>query len=322
MIVKTNRRLWMLCICFMTAIWAAMTRYVFVFCMASALLAAITESNVAFAQTKKTESVAKYLIPGDKPYPTDKAPKAVKSLIQDGTITLVFNSDPEFVKRDTGKAHYYLGLTQKYGYSFSKAKKDDVWQVKVVAKQVEPTVRIEHVVRLPSKYKTDTVWNGRLLRHEFDHIAISLDPRPVLLLEHLCRSLPPLKRALEPGEEPSDAVYKRIINEEITLRREAVENLIQANYVLLDQVSTHGKVPIPKRAEFFGKLFTKENLAEQNFPYVDAVLDLLNFPEYQQAELRFLPRDPTEPAGAKVSATDSAQRRTIRFRIALASSGI
>ena len=125
-------------------------------------LTAITESNANFQQTKKAESAAKYLKPGDRSYPTDNAPKAMRSLIQDGAITLVFSSDPEFVKRDTGNAHFSLRLTQKYGYGFSKSKKNDRWHVKVAAKQVEPTVRIEHVVRLPAKYKDDTVWKGRL----------------------------------------------------------------------------------------------------------------------------------------------------------------
>ena len=159
---------------------------------------------------------------------------------------------------------------------------------------MQANVRVEHVVRLPIKYKTDTVWNGRLLRHEFDHVAVSLDPRPVLLVQHLCQNLPPVERTLAAGEEPSDVVYKRIINEEFDRRLKAVNALLQANYVLLDQISKHGTIPIPKRAEFFRKLYTKENLAEQKFPFVEDAIPLLESPSYQQAELRFLPRDPTE----------------------------
>ncbi|MEK6262866.1 MAG: hypothetical protein AABP62_30070, partial [Planctomycetota bacterium] len=221
-------------------------------------------------------------------------PKELKAFIEEGAVTVVISSDSEFVKANIGKAHFYMRLTQKYRYNFSKSKQGELWHVKVTAKNVEPTLHMEHVVRLPIKYRTDTVWSGRLLRHEFDHVAVSLDPRPKLLLEHLCRNLPTLERTLEAGEEPSDAVYKRIINEELGRRRNAVKELIQANYVLLDQFSKHGSNAIPQRAEFFGKLFTKENLAEQKFPYVTEVLEVLESPEFRQAELRFLPRDPTE----------------------------
>ena len=276
-------------------LWSGMRWHAVPLMMVMLFLTPIATLNANLLQAKKKADAASgHLKPGDKVSPTDKAPKELRSMIQDGSITLAFNSDPEFVKENIGKAHFYMRLTQKYGYGFSKSKQNDRWQVKVTPKQVEPTLHIEHVVRLPVKYKSDTVWSGRLLRHEFDHVAISLDPRPALLLEHLCRNLPPLERTLEAGEEPSDAVYKRIINEEIDRRRDAVNALIQANYVLLDQVSKHGLTAIPKRAEFFGKFFTKENLAEQNFPYVDAVIELLGSPAYQQAELRFLPRDPTE----------------------------
>jgi hypothetical protein len=77
----------------------------------------------------------------------------MRSLIQDGEITVVFSSDPEFVKDNVGKAHFYMRVTQKFGYGFSKSKKNDLWQVKVTPKNVEPVVRVEHVVRLPVKYR-------------------------------------------------------------------------------------------------------------------------------------------------------------------------
>ncbi len=265
------------------------------FWMVLLLFAPIMAANDTAAQAKKkSEPTAGHLKPGDKTHPTDKAPKELRSMVQDGTVTLVFSSEPEFVKANIGKAHFYLRVTQKFKYGFSKSRKDELWQVKITPKNVEPSVHMEHVVRLPVKYKSEAVWSGRLLRHEFDHVAISLDPRPVLLLEHLCRNLPLLERTLAAGEEPSDAVYKQIINEEFAKRRDAVTDLIQANYVLLDQVSKHGSIPVPNRAEFFGKLFTKENLAEQKFPCVTEVIELLETAPFQQAELRFLPRDPTD----------------------------
>ena len=181
---------------------SALTRCSVLLLIVSLFFAPTIESSGAFFQTKKkAEPAADQLKPGDKSYPTDKAPKELRSMIQDGAITLVFSSDPDFVKVNNGKAQFHLRLTQKYGYGFSKSEKDDLWQVKVTAKNVEPTVRVEHVVRMPVKYKSDKVWSGRLLRHEFDHVAVSLDPRPALLLEHLCRNLPPLERTLAAGED-------------------------------------------------------------------------------------------------------------------------
>ena len=63
--------------------------------------ALISSSSGADPQAKKkVESAADHLKPGDKTYSSDKAPKDLRSMIQDGTITVVFNSDgSEIVKR-------------------------------------------------------------------------------------------------------------------------------------------------------------------------------------------------------------------------------
>ena len=56
-----------------------MTRLGFLLLVASVFFTVLTGSNVGLAQTKKTGSAAKYLKPGDKPYATDQAPKAMRT---------------------------------------------------------------------------------------------------------------------------------------------------------------------------------------------------------------------------------------------------
>ncbi len=232
--------------------------------------------------------------PNQEPIPTDSAPEELQRLIADGHINLVYDSDPEFVKADTGKAHFHLTFKQTFQYKYTKSKRNGCWHVKLTATQVKPTVGLEHTIRLPVQYKSDHVWNDRLLRHEFDHVAVSLDPRAVLLIEHLFQHLPPIERILDPGQLPSDELHKKLFNEEFEKRGQAVIELVKQNNVLVDKVGKHGTVPIPRRAEFFGQLFLKQNLVESKFPYVEEVFDLLETPNYRKAELRFLPRDPTE----------------------------
>ncbi len=241
-----------------------------------------------------TQPPIKTTDPNQEPIPTDFAPEEFQRLIKDGHIKLVYESDPEFVKADNGKAHFHLIFKQTFQYKFTKSKRNGRWHVKLTATQVKPAVRLEHTIRLPVQYKSDHVWTDRLLRHEFDHVAVSLDPRPALLIEHLFQHLPPIERTLDPGQQPSDELHKILFNEEFEKRGQAVIELVKQNNVLVDKVGKHGTVPVPRRAEFFGQLFLKENLAESKFPYLEEVLDLLETPEYRAAELRFLSRDPTE----------------------------
>ena len=230
-----------------------------------------------------------------EPIPQDNVPKELRSLIDDGKVEVVYESDPEFVKAARGWADFHLQLRYTFKYDLSKSQKNGRWHIKLAIAKLNPKIELTHLIRLPVTFKSPDVWSGRILRHEFDHIAISLDPRAMLLLRHLLDHLTEIERTLEPKESPTNGVLSKLVDDEILKRREAVVELMRQNNIELDKIGAHGGQAVPNRAAFFAKLYTKENLAERKFPFIDEVLDLLETPEYQQAELRFLPRDPAEP---------------------------
>ena len=229
-----------------------------------------------------------------EPIPTDSAPEDLKRLIEDGKITVVYDSDPEFVKAGRGWADFHIQLKHSFRYSLTKTQRRGRWHLTITVTKLEPQIELTNIIRLPVQYKSPRVWESHVLRHEFDHVATSLDPRPLLLFKHLLLHLPPIEMTLEPKEQPSEEAINKRITDAIEQRHTAIRDLIRQNNIMLDKVSEHGRIPVPSRAEFFAKLYTKENLAEQKFPFIDEVLGLLETPEYQQARPRFLPRDPTE----------------------------
>lgn len=229
-----------------------------------------------------------------EPIPDDSAPQELKQLIADGKVKVVYDSDPDFVKARRGWADFHVLLDHSFKYGLMKSRKNDRWQVKIHVTKVELKIELTHLIRLPVTFKSPDVWKGQILRHEFDHVAVSLDPRPMLLLRYLLKHLPVIERTLEPQEEPSNERIGQLINEEIERRRQAVIDLMKQNNMLLDMAGAHGIRRVPDRAAFFAKLYSKAHLADQKFPFVDQVLKLLDSKEYQNAELRFLPRDPAE----------------------------
>lgn len=255
----------------------------------------ICELNVGFGQTPKSPTVDKPVITTREPIPDDDAPQELKRLIADGKVKVVYDSDPEFVKAGRGWADFNVLLDHSYKYNQTKSKKNGRWQVKLVVHKFEPKIELTHLIRLPASFKSPEVWQSQILRHEFDHVAVSLDPRALLLLRYLLAHLPVIERTLEPDEEPSNERLSQFINEEIDHRRRAVIELMRQNNLLLDKVGNHGLQPVPDRAAFFAKLYTKEHLAEQKFPFVGQVLGLLSTAKYENAELPFLRRDPTDP---------------------------
>jgi hypothetical protein len=250
-------------------------------------IAAAEERDRAETQQSKTAT--------REPIPDDNAPQELKRLIEDGKVKVVYDSDPKFVKEARGWADFQVDLRYTFKYNLTKTRKNGHWRVRLAITKLEPKIELTHLVRLPVTFKSPRVWQSGLLRHEFDHVAICLDPRARLLLRHLLKKLRIIDRTLESDEEPTDERLNKLIDDEITKRREAVVELMRQNNVLLDKVSAHGARLVPDRAAFFEKLYSKEHLAEQKFPFVDQVLDLLDKPEYRDAERPFLRRDPNDP---------------------------
>jgi hypothetical protein len=223
------------------------------------------------------------------------APPALRKLIEDGDTTVEFVTDPGFVKLNRGNCTFNLHATYQFKYSFKllAPTSDGRARVRITLYNMRAEVTLKHRVRIPDRYSKPKPWETRLMLHEFDHVAISLDPRPKALLRYLAEHLPPFERTLGNGEKPSNDFYRTAITEEANKRKAAVTDLIQRAYEALDETSLHGAVPIPDRPRFFGQLFSEERLAEMRFPFLAEARDALEAPEYSRPGLRFLPMDPT-----------------------------
>ena len=123
--------------------------------------------------------------------------------------------------------------------------------------------------------------------HEFDHVAISSDPRIDLLLEHLLRNISPLQLTIDNDEQLDGDWISDQINAAIDRRTEAMIDSITENYVLLDDITSHGTRAIPDRQAFFEALYTKANFDHQAFQYTGELLDLLRSPAYTEVELPY-----------------------------------
>ena len=144
-----------------------------------------------------------------EPIPTDKAPDEIKRLIEEGKVKVEYDSEGEFAKSGRGWADFNLREDRKYRYALAKHKRQGRWQVKITVTNVEEKFELTHIVRLPAQKKSPDIWKSWLMRHEFDHVAVSLDPRPRMLLFHLLKHVSPIERTLDVGEEPSNEVIKR-----------------------------------------------------------------------------------------------------------------
>ena len=220
------------------------------------------------------------------------APAGIASLIKLGDVTTTFVDD----LAARGVTHFLIDFDWTFDYRYKILERHGGRQLKLTAENIKPKITLRHVVRMPRSYYRSSVWESQLMRHEFDHVAASADPRPLLLLRHLLRSISVIDHALQATGKPSSELCSKLINAELNRREQAVSALIRANYELLDKVSKHGTLRVPNRNAFFARLYTKPNLEEMRFPFVKEVVHLLETDVYRLAKLPHLAADPTEPA--------------------------
>ena len=234
--------------------------------------AVVVAPAVAFAQEQPQES---------------QPPEYFKRLIEVGNAKFDFYARRPAGQRYPGRALFHLNCRDETAYRTTWKTKDGKKQVVVRVNVKKVTCELTHTLKLPRYLNNDRRWSNRLVKHEFDHVAISCDPRVALLVEHLYGDVKRLLTTVDADVEVDDQVVRPLIEKQYGARAEAVIALIKSNYVLLDKVSRHGTTPIENRKTFFEALYTKANLDEAGFPFTGDVLDLLKSKTYREAELLY-----------------------------------
>ncbi len=217
------------------------------------------------------------------------APDHYQSLIRDGETTITFVRDwPDGV----GKTDFFLNLDWSFDYRYKTQTTAGVTEVSVTPLNIKLMPRLRHVIRMPVAWHHAKVWESRLLAHEFDHVAVSLDPRARALLVHLCGELPKDRFSISGREKPSTEQLQAGTNRAIQRRQSAILELIRANYVALDKVSGNGRKAMQDRKDFFESLYTQANLEATEFPFQKEVASLLESEAYRPLRPHYVPTEP------------------------------
>lgn len=218
--------------------------------------AAVLESDESKARVKASEALAAKL-------PTP--PESIAKLIADGSVVFDFYDETQhdytFAGETTFDFHYEYRCATRYRMIDHPAEQteDDSTSEDASGRAMEVTIdyvdvklKISHRMRLPSRLVGESFFDQRLVKHEFDHVAISADPRlPTLLVKMLSdrnsKLIVPLSRAENESRDRSMyAKMSRNAAREATSKVfEDFVSLVRIRYKELDQVTRHGIVPLP-----------------------------------------------------------------------------
>ena len=216
-----------------------------------------------------------------------KPPEYFQRLIEAGSAKFDFYARRPPRQRYPGRALFHLDCRDQTAYRITWKIKGGKKQVSVRVNLKKVTCELTHTLKLPSYLNNEGRWKSRLVKHEFDHVAISCDPRVTLLVQHLYGDVKRLLTTVDADVKIDDKLVRPLIDKAYNARANAVIALIKSNYVLLDKVSRHGTVPIENRKLFFQSLYTKPNLDQAGFPYTSDVLGLLKSKKYREAVLLY-----------------------------------
>lgn len=240
-------------------------------------------SRITCALIALSSILPQHLVASERPKP----PEVFQQLVEQGNVKFDFYDRSVERPRFAGHANYRISVRSRFNYDYRIVVRSNVRYVRITPKIQQLTWTVGHTVRLPETLDGPEFWSDVLVKHEFDHVAISTDPRVRMLMEHLIRNLRTIDHRFNRFDVPSRKELQQIIDEEHAKRRDAVLAVVQRQYQRLDELTDHGNRELPDRDTFFHNLYTKSGLDEAQFPYLGEVLDLLKSRKYQKAPLLF-----------------------------------
>jgi hypothetical protein len=209
-----------------------------------------------------------------EPHPWLKdVPPALSRLVDAGNVEMIEDQPAVQAAGRTALTVFSFSFAYHMRYRMHELEKgkDGESQVRIMVSFFDVEVSPSHRILLSTDFRPTRPWDSALLRHEFDHVAISSDPRLLSILHSLDGRRSTLLVSAPKIGRPNDAWAKTQIEESSKTFQHAVENLVNTYYVRLDDISAHGIRAIDDRKKFFMQIYSIDDLESLDFEYLEDV---------------------------------------------------
>ena len=206
------------------------------------------------------------------------APGEFVRLVDRGNVKIVVDDDR--IRKSGKTALTLFQFVVDYDFKFRHQvlgfdQESRVWQARIVAWIDQPKVRLDHTICIQSNFAPASPWESKLLRHEFDHVAISTDPRMLKIIKRELQQRRQWVGKWEQNGAPTEQDIRKNIFEAITAEVKSFEQLVQSQYDYLDQESNQGLSDINSRKDFFRRLYTVEGLERCKYVFDDGMREFV-----------------------------------------------
>lgn len=152
---------------------------------------------------------------------------------------------------------------------------------------LNPSFRVQHEMVLPSNLDLNSPFGKKLIAHEFDHVAISSDPRLERLAAKVLWTSESWMVSNGTNGSLNDAQIQAECESKMQIRRKSIEDLVTQHYAMLDRVSNQGLQDIDDRKEFFSGLYSEETLTQISFEFLPKIRTLIKSSKFQETKSHY-----------------------------------
>lgn len=207
------------------------------------------------------------------------APGEIVRLIGLGDVRIVIDDEAVKASNKLALTAFQLKVTYdtriRYDW-ISQGNQNQPWKARIIASVPKPRIHLEHQVIIPSTFQPMNPWESALMKHEFDHVAISTDPRLLKIMERVFKRKWGFTEEWNQTSRPTDADVQSRVEHLLAGEVKNCEQLIQQQYDWLDLQSVSGSQSLDSRISFFQELYSFQGLERCSFARRDLVKEHLN----------------------------------------------
>jgi len=231
-------------------------------------------------------------VASDKPHPwLADAPPAYARLVDKGNVQIEVDQPTVEAAGKTALTAFSFTLKYRMRFRIQELAKDrdEKRRVRIMVSLFDVEYAVAHRILLRDNYRPTKPWDTALLQHEFDHVAISSDPRMLAMLGSLEGRKSSLVASPDEDTNVSEAWAQGEIEKSVKDLQQAVEKLVQQYYVRLDKISNNGLKTIEDRSKFFSEVYSTDDLKSMKFPFIPEVVDSLKKIKPEAISRHYLP---------------------------------
>ena len=192
-----------------------------------------------------------------------KPPAKVARLIKNGKVRLITGGQAQLSPSAVPSGRRLMGETRFHiNYQF---KSESRWsqtasqrargEVTIAVRFRKLDLTVDHDVWLKSPPRAEAFWDNSVVKHEFDHVRLSADPR---IKQVFLDQTKPIKQFTVRLDQVADSrnrvdrtKVQQLVREKLRQAAQETKDFVQIRYQELDRITVHGMRPLPAESTLF-----------------------------------------------------------------------